>query len=104
MKGLRLKRAMKHNIGIREYKKFSTCVCYLYINKSIREKTFSRKFGNRYQKALQIFIHFDVVIPIIINYPTKEMTEGYTRKHVKETYPQGNMMETIRLFIDKVWV
>ena len=68
MKGLRSKRARKHNIGIREYKKFSTCVCYLYINKSIRDKTFSRKFGNRYQKALKIFIHFDVAIPIIINY------------------------------------
>lgn len=46
MKGLRFKRAMKHNIGRREYNKFSTLVCHLYINKSIRDKTFSRKFGN----------------------------------------------------------
>ena len=54
MKGLRLKRAMKHNIGIREYKKFSTCVCYLYINKSIREKTFSKKFGNNTENRFVI--------------------------------------------------
>lgn len=53
-------------------------------------------------KSPKIFIYFDAATPLLRNYSTKEVTEEYIEKHVKESSIQLNIMEIIRMFINKV--